>query len=274
MKKNINENMRENISEALQMRVAAVCPPDDAEEKLLARIREENSKMYVKMIAKEQKHMKKFSVKLVGAVCAVFVFSAMTVLATSGVFGGWVGGNVAGTRVTSYVQVEEKLLPQLEFSPSLVDEFSNGFAFIRGELSESQALDDEGNRFGKVYKDLVLDYKNADGVQLNLYMGIESAVDENAPGVVSTRKVGDVLLEYREMPYLFVPPGYEISEEDWASEARGEIYISVGSSRVERHLNCGVQWTVDGVNYNLFGWDLTLGADAMLDMAEETLAAK
>lgn len=267
-------NMDENIRESLRLRAAEVCPPDDAGEQLLARIREEQSRMCAEKIAKERKHMKKFSVKLVGAVCAVFVLSAMTVLAASGVLGGWVGGNIAGTRVTNYTQMTERLLPELEFSPRLVEEFSNGFEFVRGELGETQAMDDEGNRFGKVYKDLVLDYKNADGVLLALYMGNEPADEESAPGVVATREVGDVLLEYREMAYLFVPPGYELSDEDMAAEERGEMYISVGSSEVERQLNCGVQWTVDGVNYNLFGWDLTLGADAMLDMAEEMLTAK
>lgn len=267
-------NIDENIRESLRLRAAEVCPPDGAEEQLLARIREEQSRMYAEKIAKERKHMKKFSVKLVCAVCAVFVLSCMTVLASSGVLGGWVGGNIAGTRVTSYTQMTEKLLPELDFAPRTVEEFSNGFEFARAELGDNQALDDEGNRFGKVYKDLVLDYKNDDGVQLYLYMGNEPAEDESAPGVVATRKVGDVLLEYREMAYMFVPPGYEVSEEDMAAEARGEMYISVGSSEVERQLSCGVQWTVDGVNYNLFGWDLGLGADAMLDMAEEMLATK
>lgn len=265
------------LREAMQLRAAEVSPPDDAGERLLTRICWEESKEqnYAGKIAikeeKERKYMKRFSVKLVGVMCAVFVLSAMTVCAASSVLGGWVGGNIAGTRVANYQQMTEKLLPELDYSPRTVEEFTNGFEFVRGELGENQAMDDAGNRFGRVYKDLVLDYKNSDGVRLALYVGNEPAGDEIAPGVVATREVGDVLMEYREMQYLFVPPGYEVSEEDMAAEARGEMYISVGSSEVERQLNCGVQWTVDGVTYNLFGWDLELGAEAMLDMAEELL---
>lgn len=219
---------------------------------------------------KERIYMKKFSVKLVATVCAVFALSCVTVLAASGALSGWVGHNIAGSRVTSYEQMTEKLLPELEFTPQTVEKFDNGFAFKTADLGEFQAMDDDGNAFGKLYKNLMLEYQNADGEQVVLYVSNEPTVD-SAPGVVETREVGDELLEYREMPYLFVPPSYEVSEEDRAAEARGEMYISVGSSEVERMVNCGVQWTMNGVRYNLFGWDLTLGAEGMLDMAEELL---
>lgn len=257
----------QELRRALQGGAAKVQVPEGAEERLMAEIAE----LAAKNSEKERYAMKKFSFKLVATVCAVFVLSAVSVLAASGVLGGWVGHNIVGSRVTSYAQVAEKLVPELEFAPTVVEEFSNGFAFTMADLGEIQAMDDEGNKFGKVYKDLMLEYKNADGEQLALYISNEPT-GEAAPGVVATREVGNVVLEYREMQYMFVPPGYEVSEEDRAAEARGEMYISVGSSEVERQVNCGVQWQKDGVRYNLFGWDVALGADEMLDMAEELLA--
>lgn len=259
---------RSALTVAMHDRADGVRLSAKAESEMWQKIEE----MQLNIRKKERICMRKFSVKLVATVCALFVFSAVGVLAASGVLGGWVGHNIVGSRVTSYEQMTEKLLPELEFTPQTVEKFSNGFAFKTADLGEFQAMDDEGNAFGKLYKNLMMEYKNADGEQVVLYVSNEPTVD-TAPGLVETREVGDVLLEYREMRYLFVPPNYEVSDEDRAAEARGEMYISVGSSEVERTVNCGVQWTVNGVRYNLFGWDLNLGAEAMLDMAEEILTA-
>lgn len=258
---------------ALQQRVAEMAAPEHAEERLLVGIANLQAEAELKQMKKERFYMKKFSVKLVATVCAVFALSAVSVLAASGVLGGWVGHNIIGSRVSSYAQMTEKLLPELDYAPQTVDEFANGFAFSCADLGEFQAMDDEGNKFGRVYKNLMLEYENADGEQLVLYISNEPN-GEPAPGVVCSAEVDGVLLEYREMQYLFVPPGYDVSEEDRVAEARGEMYISVGSSEVERKLNRGVQWQQGGVNYNLFGWDLALGADEMLNMAAEVLAAE
>ena len=65
-----------------------------------------------------------------------------------------------------------------------------------------------------------------------------------------------------------------LTEEDKAGEARGDFYISVGSQEVEIHQNQTVTWDKDGVHYQLLGFDLSLNAEEMLDMAEEIIGTK
>ena len=60
-----------------------------------------------------------------------------------------------------------------------------------------------------------------------------------------------------------------MTDEDKAALADGSLEISVGSDEVERMLNVSVEWTQEGVYYHLFGWDLSLTAEEMLDIAAD-----
>lgn len=268
MKSNI-EFDRE-LAAALRDRADGVSVSAEAERRMWQEI----EKIKMSRRKREVLYMKRFSVRLVCAICAVFVLSCMTVLAASGVIGGWVGHNIGGSDVSSYAALEEKLLPQLDYKPQVVEEFANGFKLESAHLGSMQAMDENGIAFGQDYTSLDMRYA-LDGVRVNL--SIDNAPQTEAEVGVGTpepliRAVGDVELAYQEMPYKFVPPGYELSDEDWALQESGALEISYGSDEVEETLCCGVSWRQDGLNYYLFGWDLELGGEAMLDMAEELLA--
>lgn len=259
------------IKKVLHSRVDSLDVSAEAESRILAEI----SKLQSEKQVKESYKMKKFSVKLGVTVSAVACLSCMTALAASGIINGWAGHNIVGTETGNFAEVEENLVPQLEFQPALLEDFSNGFAFEQAHLGSTTALDENNERVGKNYTELYMKYLNAETDEVvNLcYDNIPEVAAEPLPGApeIITRVVDDVVLSYQAMPYKFVPVDYELTEEDKAALESGAVEISYGADTVEEKTACGVTWTVDGVDHFLFGWDLELGADGMLDMAEELL---
>lgn len=266
-----NTMLEQDIKQAMHTHANCLNVSVAAEQRMWAKIEQ----LQQEDLKKERYKMKKFSVKLVATVCAVFAFSAVSVLAAGGVLSGWVGGNIYGTDVASYTAMENKLLPQLDYSPNVTAEFANGYKFDKANLGKFTAMDENHNAFGPEYTSLDVRYTVADGLPINLSISNEPQVTteplSGEPTSV-TRTVGDVVLSYQAMPYKFVPPGYELSEDEQALSESGALQISVGSDEVEETICCGVTWRANDVNYYLFGWDLQLGAEAMLDMAEELLA--
>ena len=220
--------------------------------------------------------MKKLSVRLGGVVCALACLSCMTVMAATGIIGGWAGHNIVGTDVYTFAAVSGELTPELEFEPVLIEEFANGFTFTKAHLGSFTALDENNEPFGEEYTDLWIDYANAvTGETVHLsYSNAPEVPTEPLPGEPQavSRVVDQVTLSYTEMPYKFVPVDYQMSAEEQTAVDSGALYVSYGSDSVQEQTSCGVTWTVNGIKHHLFGWDLTLGADGMLDMAEELLA--
>ena len=67
--------------------------------------------------------------------------------------------------------------------------------------------------------------------------------------------------------------GYELTEEDKINQQKENYNISVGTDQVEIQRVTHVMWKKNGISYDLFGYDLDLSAEEMLDMAEEVLNA-
>lgn len=230
---------------------------------------------------KERIFMKRFSKRFIVAFCAIFCLMCMTAMAATGIVHGWHSHNIIGSDTKVYVDVAEKLLPQLEYTPKSVEEFTNGFTFELASLSVSQGTDENYNDIGKQYTGCNLNYINAEtGEELNLYTDSipqtafpADYVDPAAKNVI-TQTVGDITITYSEYQYKFVPPDYEISAEEQAAMDRGDLVMSYGSAEVEEKYLKAADWYSDGVHYNLFGWDLTLTADDMFTMAEEIINAK
>ena len=89
---------------------------------------------------------------------------------------------------------------------------------------------------------------------------------------LQTRQVGNVELKYEEQAYKFVPFDYVLTDADWAALADGSLVISIGTDTVENNLLQSVVWVQDGVKYHMFGFDLSLSGDELLDMAAEIAA--
>lgn len=251
-----------------------------AEARLMAKIKD-SKQTGADAPWKERLFMKRFSKRFIVAFCAIFCLTCMTAMAATSIVHGWHGHNIVGTETNVYADVADKLLPKLEYTPNTVEEFSNGFKFAEASLGISQGMDENHNDITRQYTDCNLYYNNAaTGEEVSLYsdnipqtMFPEDSVDPAAKNV-TTHTVGDITITYSEYQYKFVPPDYEISDEEQAAMDRGDLVMSYGTSEVQEKYLKGADWYADGVHYNLFGWDLTLTADDMFVMAEEIINAE
>lgn len=78
-------------------------------------------------------------------------------------------------------------------------------------------------------------------------------------------------MSYNAQAYKAVPEDYELTPEDEAREAAGELTISWGSDRVQTFEVCSVDFTAEDAEYVLLLFD-HMEAEELFAMAEELLA--
>lgn len=267
---NCEYNLDAQIKVALQNRaneVAVSASLDDAVRQEVARARWQKTRVV------KSSSLGLFGKKLLVAFCAVFCLSCCGVVAAvNGGGRGWVSHSGLDYRFDDFAQVET-VIENIDFTPYYVENLAGGYDFQEGHISFSQWLDENGHRMSHVYKDLFMDYVNAQsGETVTLVASNAPRDDFDRAEQVIRRQVGEVELLYTTQPYKFVPVSYVLTEEDKAALADGSLEISVGTDEVERMLNISVNWTQEGVHYHLFGWDLSLTAEEMLDMAADFVA--
>lgn len=159
---------------------------------------------------------------------------------------------------------------ELGYAVDSVETFVNGYRFAQMYVEDVDAWDEEGNK-AYTFPEMTIHYEK-EGAP-HMYLAIHKPVEEieRSKEADDTRTCGDITLYYDEYTYKFVPPDYELTEEDKENEARDDYYISYGSDEVEIKQSTGVTWEKDGIFYNLAGMDLGLGADEMFAMAEQIL---
>lgn len=69
--------------------------------------------------------------------------------------------------------------------------------------------------------------------------------------------------------YKAVPPDYELTEEDKENMESDNFQLGYGSQEVEVRQYYATIWVKDGKVYDLGGFDLSISADEMLNMAKE-----
>lgn len=220
---------------------------------------------------KEEKTMKHFSTKkvVIGVAAACLLVSGMA-------FAGNTVALRSGTNLmdmyTSYNQMgeaEEKLGSDVNY----VEKFANGYSFEQASVDPVEALDEAGNVLYS-YQEMMIHYRKggAPGISLSICKPVEEAEDTKAPNAI--RDCDGIALRYDAYTYKFVPADYELTEEDIENEKRDDYYISYGSSKVEIKQCHNVTWEMNGMHYNLLGFDVELTPDEMMDMAEEIMHAK
>lgn len=212
-----------------------------------------------------------FGKKLLVTFCALFCLSCCGVMAAAGGAGsGWVSHSGPYYHFDNFAQTVS-IIENLEYTPKYVESLAGDYDFQGGYISQTQRLDENGHRMSHVYKELFMDYVNAQNGEVVTLVVSNTPFDySNDEGWQEVKQqIGDIELVYATQPYKFVPVSYVLTEEDKAALADGSLQISVGSDEIERTLNVSVFWTQEGVNYHLFGWDLSLSAEEMLNMAAD-----
>ncbi len=218
------------------------------------------SENILKEAEKERGSMKFFHKKLLVA-AAIVCFSTVTAFAAVKLQG--IEGH-SYTETHEYNDVE-KLEKKLGFDAKTVESFHNGYVFVSGGRGESEGIGEDGNGMGKKYKNINLTYENEKGNLLSFM------VEQGSPLV----DAGEEETEgYIKQLYKFVPPSYELTEEDKAKEAAGEIVISYGSDKVEENVVENYLWHEGDLYYALIGFDCGFGEEGMKEMVKEIQASK
>lgn len=161
---------------------------------------------------------------------------------------------------------------ELGYHADTVEEFSNGYRFDKMFVDDVNGTDADGNVI-YTYKDLNISYEKGGEPQmwLDVCKPVEQPVRKGEPE--GARQVNEITVYYDTTTYKFVPPNYELTDEDKANLEKDDFTISYGSAEVEVQIVSSVTWEKDGVHYNLSGFDLNLSSDELLDMAEEIIGS-
>ena len=215
---------------------------------------------------------RRFGWRIALTMCLLVILSCATTFASGngGEGGGWVTVSSPAAGYWGHVREFDdvpKLVEKLGYTPKYLASLQGGWEFTEGHISTMQRLDENQRRMSYVYKELYLDYCR--GEESLCFVASNSGQSITVDERDSVREVAGVQVVYSRQLYRFVPPDYELTEEDREQLESGLIEMSYGSSQVEEMMLNSVQWVQDGVHYNIFGWDLELEQEDMLSIAAD-----
>ena len=208
------------------------------------------------------KQKKKLAFAVIAAVC---VLTIGAVAAGSG--GIWYSHSSSRPEYTSFPSAEQ-VEADVGYTGSMVEHFSNGYAFTKGSVVKN-TLEADGTQ--EHFKSLTLRYEK-DGSELNLSLARYSGAEEHDGQPAGTSSGVDLYAS--EFINRTVPEDYVMSAEDVALEQAGEVFFNCdGGTEIEDHQVRTVNWTVDGVIYTLMQIDGPLTMDELVTMAGEVIDA-
>ena len=165
----------------------------------------------------------------------------------------------------------DKVMDKAGFEMDVKERFNNGFAFEKAYVEDTRGLD-ENDREVLKYKEVQVNYRNADGLRLCLFAhpDIEEITDSESP-VAQTAQIGGVTVTYYHDHYKFVPANYELSEAEKQWEAIPGNYISYGTDTVEETDVGFACWEKDGVRYTIMDSGAKVTPQTLFAMAKELM---
>ncbi|TCL61051.1 hypothetical protein EDD76_101148 [Kineothrix alysoides] len=218
--------------------------------------------------------MKRFSMKKM----AIGVAAACLVLGTASIAGSGIKSYVShGSAIPDYTKFEDlgKAEEKAGYRIDAVEVFENGYKMKSIDISDV-SLQNEAGQKEQEQKEIYIYYEKpgAERIWLSackLFAGEAPETAFNISAADKTMQYGDVIMIFNKTTYKFVPPDYELTDEDQKALESGAVEISYGTSDVEIKEAYSVGWVKDGIVYNLGGFDLALAADEMLGMAGEII---
>lgn len=151
------------------------------------------------------------------------------------------------------------------------EKFDNGYTFDRGFLIEEKAHDAQGEIVDTFPMVSVFYKKGGESLTLDIQQ-VRPEWEESTTGNPRSIQYGEQTLVYREDHYRFVPPDYQISEEEQKAVDAGELYVSYGSSEVEDNIMCFLEWNEGDVRYLLMSdGSAGLGMDGMVEAGKQII---
>lgn len=253
--------IKNQIKDALSQECSSLSPSPGMKDRIDEQIRRSQE---------ETGQMKHLSIKKV-----VIGVAAACLLIPGGAYAAGhadylIGHSCIGGQSKNYSGDMEKMETKLGYPVLTVESFDNGYCFKEMEVMDTEGRDENNNKV-YTYKDMTVYYgKQGCG---SMYLGICKPVENQTRTKIpnATKACGDIMLYYDEYTYKSVPADYEMTPDDQANEQRDDYYISFGLDEVQIQISQGVTWEMDGVSYNLAGFDLGLSADEMFAMAEQII---
>lgn len=215
----------------------------------------------------ENSNMRKWSAKkIIVATAAVCVLSTVTAIAAGKV--AYTSGLSSMNDQFAYSQLGEKA-QKAGIAVNMPETFSNGYTFDYGVPVHNEAMDEENNVVGKA-QSLSLTYKKADMPYIVFSICGTNFYGEQEPRH-KTFSHGEITLGYTCDQYRFVPPDYEISQEEQEQMDAGELYISYGTDQVENSQVQSVSWKDGDVWYSMLTFDNAITPEEMVQMAGEII---
>lgn len=265
----------DKIKMAFEMQCSDISASESLKQKIEEEIRRQGKVVPMPLSGKQEVSMKKsaqnkghFTVKkyAIGVAAACLLISG-------GVFAGKTAGYIsAGTMGTFTYEELDKAEEKLEFSPDVVESFSNGYSFVEMSVDKTSATDENQQEI-YTFPELRVDYGRGDGESVTLCVDKRPEKGEQTKEPDLTDQCGDIALRYDVYTYKFVPVGYELTEEDKANLERDDYEISEGTDSVEFSQISFVTWEKDGMYYDLLASDTSLSGEDMIGMAKEIIEA-
>lgn len=156
-----------------------------------------------------------------------------------------------------------------------LETFANGYTFQEVGVDKTVAMGEEDQKLYE-FPELVISYEKEGLPSVNIFA--EDAVyyggHDDTLTYDATRDCDGIEIRCYTVTNKFVPADYELTDEDNANMDNPNYNLAYGTSEIEITESMHVTWTKDGVHYHMFGFDLTLSAEEMLDMAEEMISAE
>lgn len=234
-----------------------------ASEGLFGKIKQSIYEEGGKEIMTKKKREFKKSRRLAIMVASFIIIGSLTVIGVN-MGRSWVGYTNLEYRT---FPSQENILKDVGFVPKYAKTLPGGFVYANGGTGES-TLSEAGDVLTR-NKRVSLGYKRPNE-KASLVLTI-TQIDENFLDNKSSKfvkNINGVDLYYYEQAYKFVPPDYELTEEDKRAYDAGELEISYGASEIEYNNVQGLSWYDDGLDYIIMGSDFDFTVEEMIDMAD------
>lgn len=165
----------------------------------------------------------------------------------------------------------DKAMDKAGFQMDVKERFTNGFAFEKVSVEDTRGLD-ENDREVLKYREVVVNYRNPDGIRLCLFAqpDMEEIVDSESP-VAQTAQIGGVTVSYYLDHYKFVPANYALTEAEKQWQEIPGNHISYGSDAVEETDVGFACWEKDGVCYSIMDSGAKVTPQTLFAMAAELM---
>ena len=165
----------------------------------------------------------------------------------------------------------DKVMDKAGFRMDVKESFTSGFTFDKVYVEDSRGLDEHDREVLK-YKEVEVNYRNADGIRLCLFAhpDMEELTDSDSP-VAQTAQIGGVTVTYYRDHYKFVPANHELTEAEKQWQEIPGNYISYGSDAVEETDVGFACWEKDGVCYTIMDSGAKVTPQTLFAMAKELM---